>query len=95
MKAWKKTLVFIWSILLLAGTAQANGSSERLYPPSSVTGSSVPPAVSVNDDGSVAIAGTVQHATGGKTGVSSTTRKGKRSLHKAPRTSRIATPPTG
>ena len=66
MKAWKKTLVFIWSILLLAGTAQANGSSERLYPPSSVTGSSVPPAVSVNDDGSVAIAGTVQHATGGE-----------------------------
>ncbi len=53
------------SLLLAWGTSMADGKSERLYPPSSLQGSSTPPAISVDTNGNVAMVGTVKHATGG------------------------------
>ncbi len=65
MKVFKRLILILSVAVMLGGTALASGSSERLFPPSSVTGSQYPPAVTVDDNGNVAMAGTVEHSPGG------------------------------
>jgi hypothetical protein len=61
----KRVFIALCVVVLTWGTALASGSSERLYPPGTVTGSNTPPAVAVDANGNVAMAGTVEHSPGG------------------------------
>ncbi len=65
MRRLIQLLIALCTVAMLCSYALADGSTERLYPPSTVTGSNTPPAVTVDNQGNVAMAGTVEHSPGG------------------------------